>query len=935
MLQLKDRDVGSASAQDQDNEILKKASSGSAEISEAANDPSGPWHTLSADATFDRIESSASGLSDTEVEARLQAHGPNRLTPTRQRGPLRRFIAQFENVLIYVLLAAAVATAFLGHWVDTAVIVGVVVINAIIGFIQEGKAESALEAIRNMLSPTATVIRGGRRRDVEAESLVPGDVVVLEAGDKVPADLRIFDNKSLRIQEAILTGESVPVEKDVSPVAEDAPLGDRACLAYSGTMVTFGVGRGVVMETGDRTEIGRINEMLAHVETIETPLLRKIAEFGKWLTIGILALSALTFAFGVFVHSFSMAEMFLAAVGIAVAAIPEGLPAIMTITLAIGVQRMARRNAIIRKLPAVETLGAVTVICSDKTGTLTRNEMMAQSLVTGTGSFDVFGTGYEPAGTVTRDGAQVNAGEDALLDRMLSSAVLCSDAVIEQKDGMWMPGGDPTEAALVALAGKMNIDAETERSRLPRLDVIPFDSATKYMVTLNDDGNGSATAIVKGAPDVLLGLSDKVWGPNGPVPLDRQEWLARVEQLAARGQRVLAVAIKSHPIADPLTEETPRDGLELLGLIGLVDPARAEAIEAVARCLTAGVRVKMITGDHVATARAIAGQLGLPGADNAIVGQEIDLLTDEDLQKAVAKADVFARVTPEHKLRIVEALQANGEVCAMTGDGVNDSPALKRADVGVAMGIAGTDVAKEASEMVLADDNFSSITHAVEEGRTIYDNIKKSIGFILPTNGGQAMAVMAAIVAGVALPITPVQILWVNMVTAVTLALALSFEPAEEGVMRRAPRPPKQPILTGFLMWRIGFVSVLLFAGTMGLFMWKLRTGIDIETARTVAVNTLVMGEIFYLISIRRTYEPSYPPRVMFGSRPIWMAIGLVVALQLAFTYVPAMETFFGTQPIDMVAWTYILMFGIAVFVIVEIEKWIIRSFGLAKRSES
>ncbi|MCG8507782.1 MAG: cation-transporting P-type ATPase [Rhodospirillales bacterium] len=916
-------------------ETIAQPANDASKLPSGVTEPTGPWHTISAKSAFDRTSSSEEGLTDADVEERLRAHGPNRLTPARQRGPLRRFLAQFENVLIYVLLAAAVATAFLGHWVDTAVIVGVVVINAIIGFIQEGKAESALEAIRNMLSPTATVIREGRRRDVGADTLVPGDVVVLEAGDKVPADLRIFDNKSLRVQEAILTGESVPVEKGVDPVAEDAPLGDRSCLAYSGTMVTFGVGRGVVMETGDRTEIGRINEMLAHVETIETPLLRKIAQFGKWLTIAILALSTLTFAFGVIVHDFSMAEMFLAAVGIAVAAIPEGLPAIMTITLAIGVQRMARRNAIIRKLPAVETLGAVTVICSDKTGTLTRNEMMAQSLVTSAGSYDVFGTGYEPVGEVTRDGAAIQTGSDPVLDEMLLGAVLCSDAVVEKKDDLWVPTGDPTEAALVTVSGKMGVDADAQRARLPRLDVIPFDSAVKYMATLHEGTGEHDTAYVKGAPDVLLDLCDKVRGPNGSETIDRSDWLARMEDLAARGQRVLAVAVKSHPKGEPLTEDTPRRGLELLGLIGLVDPARSEAIEAVARCLEAGVRVKMITGDHVATARAIANQLGLPGADHAIVGKEIDQLSGEELQEAVARADVFARVTPEHKLRIVEALQANGEVCAMTGDGVNDSPALKRADVGVAMGIAGTDVAKEAAEMVLADDNFSSITHAVEEGRTIYDNIKKSIGFILPTNGGQAMAVMAAIIAGAALPITPVQILWVNMVTAVTLALALSFEPAEEGVMRRPPRPPKQPILTGFLLWRIGFVSALLFAGTMGLFMWKLRTGIDVETARTVAVNTLVMGEIFYLISIRRTIDPSYPPRVIFGSRPIWIAIGLVILLQLAFTYVPAMEAFFGTRPLDVVAWKYILMFGIAVFVLVEIEKWIIRTFGLMKRSES
>ena len=894
------------------------------------------WHARPVDETLAALEASRQGLTAAEVAARLERHGRNVLPPPKKRGPLLRFLLQFHNVLIYVLLAAAVITAVMGHWLDSLVILGVVVINAAIGFIQEGKAEAALEAIRGMLSPHAQVLREGRRQEIDAADLVPGDIVYLVSGDRVPADLRLIEVKSLRVEEAALTGESVAVEKQSEPVAAEAPLGDRSSMAWSGTLVTYGQATGVVVATGPATEIGRISRMLAEVEGLETPLLRKLAQFGRWLSAAILALAAATFAFGILVRDFTATEMFMAAVGLAVAAIPEGLPAILTITLAIGVQSMARRKAIVRRLPAVEALGSVTVICSDKTGTLTRNEMTVQALITAEAEYTVGGTGYAPHGGFQLAGAEVGAEDHPLLRETARVALLCNDATLEQEGDEWRVNGDPTEGALIALALKTGLDAEFEAEATPRTDVIPFESEHRFMATLHHDHAGHGQIYLKGAPERVLALCGQQRTERGDQPLDPEHWQMAMDAAAGRGMRLLALAVKDAGADERSLNfaDVESGGFTLLAVAGIADPPREEAIRAVADCRAAGIRVKMITGDHAATAAAIGAQLALADEIHTLTGAEIESMDAARLERAALETDIFARASPEHKLRLVEALQAQGQVVAMTGDGVNDAPALKRADVGVAMGLKGTEAAKEAAEIVLADDNFATIAAAVEEGRTIYDNIRKAIVFILPTNGGQAGVLVAAILLGLhQLPINPVQILWVNMVTAVTLALALAFEPAERDIMRRPPRYPQEAILTPFMLWRVAFVSALLVAGSLTLFLWELERGAGLEVARTATVNLLMLGEVFYLINCRRLTNPVLSWEGLTGNRYVWIAIGVLLQLQLAFTYAPVMQTLFHTAALDLAAWGRILAFGVFVLLAVELEKAVVRHLRGRDRS--
>jgi magnesium-transporting ATPase (P-type) len=888
-----------------------------------------PWHGQGVEDVLAGLETSEQGLDGARVSERLERYGYNRLPPAQRTGPLKRFLLQFHNVLIYVLIAAAVGTAFLQHWVDTGVIIGVVLINAIIGFIQEGKAEQALDAIRNMLSPKALVLRDGQRHTLPADELVPGDVVFLQAGDKVPADLRLLRTHNMRIDEAMLTGESVAVDKQTEVVKEDADLGDRTCMAFSGTLVAFGQGRGVVVGTGADTQIGRISTLLGEVETLTTPLLRDIAVFGRWLSVAIVALAAGTFAFGLWVRDYDIMEMFLAAVSLAVAAIPEGLPAIMTITLAIGVQRMASRNAIIRRLPAVETLGSVTTICSDKTGTLTRNEMTVQSIVTADDLFEVSGVGYEPNGGFSLNDQDVDPEDHPILGEALRGILLCNDAELHHRDGTWVLEGDPTEGALVTAAYKGGLDHKETNELYPRDDVIPFESSYKFMATLHHHHEGDHSLVyLKGAPERVLAVCARERTVDGDRDIDADRWQKHMDEIAARGQRLLALAVKDVG-TDKRALEFPDiedGGLTMVALCGIIDPPREEAIESVAECQAAGIKVKMITGDHAVTARAIADDLGIDTAGGVMAGHELEQISDEEMREKVREIDVFARATPEHKLRLVRAIQAGGHVVAMTGDGVNDAPALKRADVGVAMGIKGTEAAREAAEMVLADDNFASIAHAVEEGRTVYDNLRKAILFLLPTNGGQAFTIVAAILLGLTLPLTPVQVLWVNMVTAVTLALALAFEPTEPGVMERPPRPPNTPILSGFLIWRVGFVSALLVAGTFGHFLWMEQQGVAVELARTVAINTLVMGQLFYLFNSRYILEPVFNRAGLFGSRPVLIAVGVLIVLQGLFTYAPPLQFLFGTTALGMEDWGRILAFGVLLFVLVELEKaWLKR----------
>ncbi len=884
------------------------------------------WHAEPVASAVDRLATSVDGLLPQEAQHRLAKYGLNRLRPPRRRGLLVRLLLQFHNVLIYVLLAAAVVTAALAHWVDSGVIVGVVLINAMIGFVQEGKAERALEAIRGMLSHRANVVRGGRRFEISAEELVPGDVVFLQSGDKVPADLRLIRVKNLQAQEAVLTGESLAVEKSAEPVPPAAELGDRTSMSYSGTLVTYGQATGLVVATGEATEIGRISSMLAEVQTLTTPLLRQLSIFGQWLTVAIIAVAAATFGFGTLIQDYTATEMFLAAVGLVVAAIPEGLPAIMTITLAIGVQRMARRNAIIRRLPAVETLGSVSVICSDKTGTLTRNEMTVQSIATSSHLFDITGVGYLPVGEFLLDGTEVSIDHRPLLSEMTRGALLCSDASVRQVDEQWVVDGDPTEGALIVVAMKAGLNPDFEAKNCPRTDVIPFESEHRFMATLHHNHEGQGFIYVKGAPERILEMCDRQRGYTADEPLDAEYWHKRMEEVAGRGQRILALAFRPAPNSHrELRFSDVDNNLVLVGLFGLADPPRREAIEAVAQCRSAGIQVKMITGDHAATARAVAGQLGLSNSAAVLTGRELDALDGPQLASRIQGANVFARTSPQHKLRLVEALQAAGHVVAMTGDGVNDAPALKRADVGVAMGVKGTEAAKEAAEMVLADDNFASIAHAVEEGRTVYDNLKKSIIFILPTNGGEALTIILAIALGRLLPITAAQILWVNMITAVTLALSLAFEAGERNVMQRPPRKRDEPILSGFLLWRIALVSVILVAGTFGMFVWQREHGASIELARTAAVNTLVMFEAFYLFNARHLSASSFNRATIFGSRPILIAIGLVIVFQLAFTYAPPLQFLFRTEAIDLVTWVEIILVSSTVYFLVELEKYFFR----------
>jgi len=885
------------------------------------------WHALPADAVLEALAATSRGLTAEEARERLARHGRNELPPPARRSALLRFALQFHNLLIYVLLAAGVVTLLLGHYVDSAVIFGVVVVNAIIGFIQEGKAERALEAVSAMLASHAIVLRAGERHEIAAAELVPGDIVLIASGDKVPADLRLLRCRNLQIDESALTGESVPVDKDSAPAGADAVIAERHGMAYSGTVVTYGQATGVVVATATQTEIGRIGALVAGVQQIATPLTRKLDQFARRITVFIIFGGVLTFLFGILVHDFPAIDMFLAVVGLAVAAIPEGLPAIVTITLAIGTTRMAARNAVVRRLPAVETLGSVTVICSDKTGTLTKNEMTVVRAVLPGRALDVAGAGYAPDGGFMKDGADVDADAEDLAE-FARCALLCNDASLRHDDGAWTMSGDPTEGALLALALKAGLDAQAEHTARPRVDAIPFESEHRFMATLHHDHAGHACVYLKGAPEQVLALCSAT--ADG-APLDRAQWEERIASAARAGQRVLALARCEYPAgtaALAMSDITPR--FALLGLAGMIDPPRPEAIEAIADCHAAGIKVKMVTGDHGVTAAAIGAQLGL-AHEHALDGREIETLDEAQLGERVQRTDVIARASPEHKLRLIAALRARGNIVAMTGDGVNDAPALKSADIGVAMGRKGTDAAREAADLVLTDDNFASIDHAVREGRTIFDNIKKSLLFILPTNGGEAGVILLAVFLGLALPVTAAQILWINMVTTITLAIALAFEPPEPGVMQRPPRPPSEPLITRLLLARIVYVSLLMMGMAFWVFEWELARGQSLDAARTAAVNMLVVGELVYLFNSRHFVAHSMA-RDTLTANPValWASVALVV-LQLAFTYAPPLQFVFRTVALDGTAWTLILVLGAVKFLAVEAEKAVLRHFGVQR----
>jgi magnesium-transporting ATPase (P-type) len=939
-------------------------------------------HAVETNVILAALHTTETGLDEKAVEERLARHGPNTLPMAAPTPAWKRLLGQFHNVLIYVLLVSSLISLLLGHYVDSGVIFAVVVINALVGFIQEGKAEAALRAILAMTKTHCTVVREGTSTRIDSAALVPGDIVVLQPGDRVPADLRLFYIKNLQCDESALTGESQPVSKQAGVVPANSPLAERGNMAYMGTIVTFGTARGVVCTTGSATEIGTISGLVRQTPLAPTPLQEQLRHFGRQLSVAILLLAFVSMLFGVLFRGYTLSEMFQAAISIAVAAIPEGLPAIVTISLAIGVQRMARNKALVRRLPSVEVLGSVNVICSDKTGTLTTNTMAVRELVHTRRHYRVSGEGYRPEGTFIprsepplAEAAKTELPEtapredDVLLDRAALIAVLCNDANVKEYGGEWQLSGNPTEGALLVLAMKRGYSRENTDRRWPRIDELPFETERRYMATLHRGTDDRYLVAVKGAPDRLIPSSKYQLGEQGLETIDREYWQHTLDALAGRGMRVMALAQKEMSAAEwekaglesekiepglkatatgpefkrteagfaapafdtpgtvsELTHDFAANDLTLVALAGISDPPRPEAIDSIRQCHNAGIRVKMVTGDNPTTARAIGRELGL-NAERVITGSELDSLSPEALLEIVDEVDIFARASPANKIQLIDALQRRKYIGAMTGDGVNDAPALRRADIGVAMGRKGTDAAKEASDIVLTDDNFQTIAKAVEEGRTVYDNIVKAILFILPTSLAEASVIVVAIAIGSVLPITPAQILWINMVTAVTLALALAFEPPEANIMQRPPRPRHQGLITPNLLVRlflVGFTAAAIIFWLFSLY----RTAATVEFARTVAVNALVMIEAFYLINCRLLNYTIFTSAILRGAWPSVLAIASVLVLQGLFTYLPVSQRLFGLASIGAGEWLLILGFTSPILFVVEAEKWLWRLFS-------
>lgn len=901
------------------------------------------WHSLAAGEVIKRLEVDVSvGLSSDEVKKRKERFGLNQITPKKGTPLWLRFLLQFHQPLIYILLAATATTLFLKEWVDASVIFGVVLINAIVGFLQESKALKALEALSRSMTSSVSVFRDGKEQHIPSTELVPGDVVMIASGDKITADMRLVYSRDLQVNESPLTGESVPVEKQINAINAKTVLADRLNMLYASTFVTYGRGKAVVTATGDATEVGRISELITTAEDLETPLTIKIAHFSRYLLFVIMGLAALTFVVGV-IRGESAAEMFMAAIALAVGAIPEGLPAAVTITLAIGVARMAKRRAIIRKLPAVETLGSTGVICSDKTGTLTENQMTVQEIFSAGQIYQVSGVGYSFDGSIQELSRKSGIISSVALKECLTAGLLCNDSRIVEREGLFQVEGDPTEAALIVSANKGKSLFPEGMPELSRKDSIPFESEYQYMATFHILPNGDGIVYLKGSVEKILAKCVDYLDENGDIrPLKRALIEHQIEIMAAKGLRVLAFARDSiSSQKDRIDHSDITETLTFLGLQGMIDPPRKEAIEAVRRCYSAGILVKMITGDHALTAKAIAEQLNLKsrlGAEEpvktlvALSGSELENMDDEELQESVERVSVFARVTPEQKLRLVKALQARGYIVAMTGDGVNDAPALKQANIGVAMGRTGTEVAKEAADMVLTDDNFASIEAAVEEGRCVFDNLRKFIVWTLPTNLGEALAIMVAIFGGMVLPVAPVQLLWINMTTALCLGMMLAFESKEPDLMQRPPRDPKMPIMTGDLIGRTIMLGVLLALGVFGLFFYERNNGLSIEEARTAAVGVLVIGELFYLLNCRSLSRSMFALGV-FSNRWLISGVLIMIGLQMLFTYSPAMNRFFHSAPISLDVWVRIFLIGLSIYVIMEIEKWGRARFLNRKRS--
>lgn len=908
---------------------------------------SGKWHAIDYKEVLENFESSIQGLELEEVNKRRQKYGLNELKRKNKDGILKVLWRQINNPLIWVLIGSSTLATALGKITDGMVVLAVVVVNSIIGFIQEYKAGKAIEALSNMVPENAMVIRNGNIITIPVSEIVPGDIVQVAAGDRIPADMRIIQQKNLQVEEAALTGESVPSQKTTEAVTPDAVIGDRKCMVFSGTLVVSGTATAVVVKTGMDTELGKISDMLNETVDLETPLTKKLGVIGKYLTIGIVAITAIIMVIGTYralgqglLLFDALKESLIFAIALAVGAIPEGLPAVVTIALAIGVQRMAKRNAIIRKLPAVETLGSTTVICSDKTGTLTRNEMTVSELWNYNHSIQVTGVGYHKAGVFKQNNAELAAlPEDMLL--LLKKAVLCSDANVVYRANEYSISGDPTEVALVVAAEKAGISIDGLRQEIPRKDVLPFDSEKQYMATLNDN------IILKGAPEVVLKrCSTHICG----ITLDMQKVISQIELLGSKGMRVLAIAQKTQSKSDEISVDDVENGFEFIGLIGMIDPPRNEAIEAIKACHNAGITVKMITGDHHATARAIGMELNLSANGAVVTGVDLSKMSDAELDKTIQTTNIYARVAPEHKLRLVKALQNNNEVVAMTGDGVNDAPSLKQSNVGVAMGITGTSVSKESADIVLADDNFSSIAAAVEEGRRVYDNLLKSLAFLLPTNLGLAFILIYGIMffpfnpitKELLLPMLPVQLLWINLVAAIALALPLAFEVKEPNVMNRPPRKPDEALFNGFVTFRVFFVSILMTVVTIVLFNWEyaysLKTGMAqtdaLARSQSIAVTFIIFFQIFYLINCRSLKDSVFKIG-LFSNGFIFLGIGSIMLLQAMFLYTPFMQKVFGTASLDGKGLFISFVAGSLIFIVISIEKWILRELLNKKEKEN
>ncbi|HYX15635.1 MAG TPA: cation-transporting P-type ATPase [Nostoc sp.] len=866
------------------------------------------WHTLAEQEVVQTLGShSQAGLSHEEATTRHQQMGANQLTSKGGKSPLLKFLEQFNQPLLYILLTAGVVTLLLQDWIDAGVIFAVTLINVIIGYIQESKAEGAIAALSKAVTTEATVIRNGQKTRLASTELVVGDLVLLASGDKVPADLRLLSVRGLQVDESALTGESVPVEKATASLAVETPLAERSNMAYAGSFVTFGQGEGIVVAIADATETGRISQLIESSTNLKTPLTRNIDKFSKTLLYVILGLAALTFAVGLG-QGESWIDVFKATVALVVSAIPEGLPAIVTVTLAIGVSRMARRNAIIRKLPAVETLGSTTVICSDKTGTLTENQMTVQKIYAGGQHYTASGIGYAPDGEILMNQQPVdfNADGQVAVWESLEAGLLCNDSHIEWQDRRWNLVGTPTEGALITAANKAGLTQENLEQELPRIDTIPFESQFQYMATLHelDAKRGLNVIYLKGSVETILQRCDYMLDAQGQqAALNPATVEQEVARMAKQGLRVLAFARKEVTSNKRSLERHDIDrGLVFLGLQGIIDPPRSEAIAAVNACQSAGIKVKMITGDHALTAAAIARQMGICSAEEQVfTGQQLTRMDEKEFAQAAEQGMVFARVAPEQKLRLVKALQLRGEIVAMTGDGVNDAPALKQADIGVAMGIAGAEVAKESADMLLTDDNFASIEAAVEEGRGVYGNLRKAIAFLLPINVGESMTILIAILLATVLPILPIQILWLNMVSSVGLIAPLAFEPKSGQLMQQPPRNPREKLLSGSLLQRILAISVFNWVVIFGVFQWIFQTTDNEALARTMAINGLVAAEVFYLLSITQ-FLPSLVARIQ-GKRTrvaYAPAIGIVVVvfLQCLFSQWSIMNQFFDTTPL-------------------------------------